>query len=392
VSELDLRQLGRRMRRAREHAALSQAEVAEVLGLTPAAISQYESGKRRVDALSLERLTRLYGVGLSFFFGQNQDEEVEWQAALRALARQVGTMGKAGISLLIERLHLLEDLYSSAGMRPRGPQHPPFAALPEADYAEYQLRDYAQETREHFALGKAPVLDMKSFLEAHGYLVFSIPLGKNQEGGLSGLYFQHPGLGRVTVVNEDRAYSRWAFTLAHEFAHGLYHYDRPAILCRQQDKRPLEAFANGFASHFLVPEAALHERLQQLGTKTVQKAEDVVKLSRYFGVSFGAMKRRLQVESRLQVPMPELESTRPVLLAKKLGFHTNPHEFGLRPLPLEDRFPRVYLQLAYEAVRSKRLSLRRAAEILGLSYLELQDRLDPPEVEEEPEEVSSATA
>jgi Zn-dependent peptidase ImmA (M78 family) len=264
--------------------------------------------------------------------------------------------------------------------------------LPEADYAEYQLRDFAQETREHFALGKAPVLDMKSFLEANGYLVFSIPFGKNGDGELSGLYFQHPGLGRVSVVNEDQAYSRWAFTLAHEFAHGLYHYDRPAILCRQQDNRPLEAFANGFASHFLVPETALHERLQQLGTKTVNKVEDVVKLSRYFGVSFGAMRRRLQVESRLQVPKPELEAARPVLLAKKLGFHTNPHEFGLRPLPLEDRFPHVYLQLAYESVQAKRLSLRRAAETLNVSHLELQDRLDPPDVEEEPEEVTSATA
>jgi Zn-dependent peptidase ImmA (M78 family)/transcriptional regulator with XRE-family HTH domain len=392
VSELGMEQLGRRLRLAREHAALSQTEAAEVLGATPASISQYESGKRRIDALTLERLGRLYGVSLSFFFEVDDEEIDEWQASLRALARQLGSQGKAGMSLLIERLRLLEDLYSGGDVQPPGPQHPPFPSLPEADFAEYQLRDFAQDAREHFALGKAPVLDMKSFLEANGYLVFFIPLGRDEEGELSGLYFEHPKLGRVAVVNEDQAYTRWPFTLAHEFAHGLYHYDRPAILCRRQDPRPLERFANGFASHFLIPETALHERLQHLGIKTVNKVEDVVKLSRFFGVSFGAMRRRLQVEGRLQVPKPELETARPVLLAKTLGFRTSPHEFGQRPLPLEDRFPRVYLQLTYEAVRTKRYSLRRAAELLGISHLELQDRLDPSEVDEEPEEVTPATA
>ena len=60
----------------------------------------------------------------------------------------------------------------------------------------------------------------------------------------------------------------------------------------------------------------------------------------------------------------------------------SPYELGARPLPIEERYPRAFLELAYKAVRERALSLRRVAEILGISNLELEEILNPEVVEE----------
>ncbi|WP_157453398.1 helix-turn-helix domain-containing protein [Coleofasciculus chthonoplastes] len=44
--------LGQRLRLARERSRISQTEAAQVIDVTAAALNQYESGKRRVDALT----------------------------------------------------------------------------------------------------------------------------------------------------------------------------------------------------------------------------------------------------------------------------------------------------------------------------------------------------
>ncbi|MGH2459852.1 MAG: helix-turn-helix domain-containing protein [Chloroflexota bacterium] len=380
---MDQEHLGERLRKARDQARFSQSDAAQTLGLTPAALSQYESGKRRVDALTLDRLSHLYSVPLRFFFGEDTPR-ADWEEALRLRAEEIPAESKMGISRLIEKVHAFEDLYRRTGVRFSTPAHPPFAPLPERPFSREDCALWADKARRHFDLGVAPLADLRAFLEAQGYKVFAIPFGQS-EGCLSGLFFLHPNLGPIVAVNEDQAYTRRPFTLAHEFAHGLYHYDRSAILCRTQDKRPLEAFADRFAGHFLVPTEALRERIRDLAVQTVSCPEDVVHLARFFGVSYQAMLQHLDGERLLARPRDAFVA-RPVMLAHELGYAVSPYEFGARPLPVEERLPRVFLELAYQAAREKKLSTRRVAELLGMSNLELDERLNP-EIIEEPVEV-----
>ena len=55
------------LRKAREAAALTQAEVAEKLGLYASFVSKVESGERRVDVIELKQFCRVYGVELVAF-------------------------------------------------------------------------------------------------------------------------------------------------------------------------------------------------------------------------------------------------------------------------------------------------------------------------------------
>jgi Zn-dependent peptidase ImmA (M78 family)/transcriptional regulator with XRE-family HTH domain len=371
-----------RLRQAREGARMSQTEVARSLGVTPAAISQYESGRRRIEALLLDRFARLYGVPIRFFFGE-ATERADWEHAVLHRAAQLDPAAKAGLTRLIGHVNALSELHRRAGVAPSGPMHPPFPPQPDGVVPDREVADWAERVRRHFDLGMAPLVDLRGLLEALGYKVFSVPLGQGDEQ-LSGVFFVHPELGPIVAVNEDQAYSRRPFTMAHELAHGLFHYDRPAVLCRLGDRAPLERFADGFAAHFLAPREALVERLRDMSVRKVAEPEQVVHLARYFGVSYGAMERRLHAAQLLSWT-PGTSDVKPIALARRLGYTPTPYEFGLRPLPPEERLPRIFIELADRCARDGALSLRRVAEMLGISDLELEERLAVESAEEERE-------
>ena len=71
---VDRKQLGVRLREAREYLGLSQEEVANFLGIPRSALSNIESGQRGTDALELKRLAELYKQPVAWFTGESQVE------------------------------------------------------------------------------------------------------------------------------------------------------------------------------------------------------------------------------------------------------------------------------------------------------------------------------
>jgi transcriptional regulator with XRE-family HTH domain len=66
----DRQKLGSALRSAREYLGLSQEEVAKFLGVPRTALSQIESGQRRIDALELKKLAQLYKRPVAHFTGE----------------------------------------------------------------------------------------------------------------------------------------------------------------------------------------------------------------------------------------------------------------------------------------------------------------------------------
>ena len=69
VKDDDRKTLGERLREAREYLGFSQEEVATYLGVSRSALSNMESGQRKVDALELKKLAGLYKRPVSHFTG-----------------------------------------------------------------------------------------------------------------------------------------------------------------------------------------------------------------------------------------------------------------------------------------------------------------------------------
>jgi transcriptional regulator with XRE-family HTH domain len=79
-------EMARRLKEAREYLELPQDEVARELGVPRTAISLIESGQRKVEALELQKLARLYQRPVGYFTGE-ESSDIELPPQVAHLAR-----------------------------------------------------------------------------------------------------------------------------------------------------------------------------------------------------------------------------------------------------------------------------------------------------------------
>ena len=66
------RRLGDRLKEARKYLGLKQEEVATYLKIPRTALTDIESGQRRVEAIELTRLAKLYRQPVAYFTGEDE--------------------------------------------------------------------------------------------------------------------------------------------------------------------------------------------------------------------------------------------------------------------------------------------------------------------------------
>ncbi len=80
---MEPKELGQRLRTAREARGMTQQAAAEEIGLTRTAVTQLEAGRRSVSTLELTKLSRLYIRPVTDFLQKNsRDEDKDALAAL----------------------------------------------------------------------------------------------------------------------------------------------------------------------------------------------------------------------------------------------------------------------------------------------------------------------
>ena len=85
------RRLGERLREARKYLGLKQEEVAAYLKIGRTALSDIESGQRRVEAIELTRLAQLYRQSVGYFTGEDE-ASAELPIDVAHLARRVADL------------------------------------------------------------------------------------------------------------------------------------------------------------------------------------------------------------------------------------------------------------------------------------------------------------
>lgn len=87
-----------RLKEAREYLGLSQQDVADATNLSRSAISMIETGQRKVDAVELTALARLYQRSVAHFTGE---EAAALPADVSMLARQAAQLSDKDRSELL---------------------------------------------------------------------------------------------------------------------------------------------------------------------------------------------------------------------------------------------------------------------------------------------------
>lgn len=85
--------MGERLREARRYLGLKQDEVAIYLKIQRSALSEIEAGNRRVEALELNRLAKLYRQPVTYFMGED-DAAAGLPVDVAHLARQAADLSR----------------------------------------------------------------------------------------------------------------------------------------------------------------------------------------------------------------------------------------------------------------------------------------------------------
>jgi len=363
--------LGDRLNEQRNASDLTEAEVGDALRVPPELVSAWETGASMPSTRLLDELAHLYRVSARSLLGLDETADHRDRSVFfRNAGDSPSTRLEVGrwLDFLDRWAELLEDLGESLP----GLGAPP----PELDRGEVvtdlsQAPTLAMEVRDYYNLGAISTPDLCAFLDAHDVLVYRLPQGSPaaMNSGVSGAFYNHPKLGYSVLVNAGTSRGRQAFTLAHEYCHALFHYDKGGLISsinRRDD--PLEAFANQFAGHFLVPATEL-----QSMSDVEPTAFDVMHLAAYFRVSYRLMLVRLWQEELISWETYESHSEwSPRWLAERFGL--NPCEFEVPTAAVgeTERYPASVLRRARRAVEHGDLTPSQAAGLLEVDVVSLQ--------------------
>ncbi|AVI82531.1 transcriptional regulator [Pseudomonas syringae pv. tomato] len=96
VEDQDRLRLAERLRDAREYVGLSQDEVAHALGVSRPAVTNIESGNRKVEATELSKLAKLYRKSMEYLM-TGKDPAPSGPTQLAFLARAVNGLSQQDI-------------------------------------------------------------------------------------------------------------------------------------------------------------------------------------------------------------------------------------------------------------------------------------------------------
>ncbi|WP_341485502.1 XRE family transcriptional regulator (plasmid) [Streptomyces sp. GD-15H] len=240
-----------RLTQARRLAGLTKKDVAEHVGVTPAAVGQYETGVSRPRPDLLPLLGKVLDVPVEFFLaglpGQRLDASMAHFRSLRSTPKAQRERALAFAEQVWELTYALErrvqlppvDLPGFAG----GEVHPG-VALPSEPTAA------AQELRRKWGLGDGPVTHLVRRMEAHGIVVV-LPAEADAAAATVDA-FSSRSARPLVVLTRNRANDvyRHRFTAAHELGHLVLHGNATG------DSRQ-EREADAFAAEFLTPQASI---------------------------------------------------------------------------------------------------------------------------------------
>lgn len=390
------KELGRRLKLAREACGMTQQMVARKLGISRSTLAQMELGKRAVTSLELSKLAYLYGRDIGSFLREDFEKEDVLSVLFRAeldIAEKEETADALRKSLAVGRelrnLESLLELSKEPGV-PVYPLEPPknkWGAISQGEKV-------ALEERRRLGLGGAPIPDVAEVLESQGVATVQLDLPED----VSGLTLRSPDTGIMVVVNSAHHYYRRRFSFAHEYAHVLLDRDLMKIVSRSSRREELlEVRANAFAAAFLMPEEGVKEFLGYRGkgapsralkeifdeedVTKVQKRRppreihlyDIVELAHHFKVSRIAalyrirnMRPPLITDDRLNYLKELEEQGRGKDLADLLRLEEPDHK-GLRL-----RFRHYFLSLVFEAYDRGLITYSKLLELAEMVEVSLE--------------------
>ena len=356
--------IGQRLKLTRSAAGLSLRALSGKIGnrVTAQAIGKYERNESMPGSGVLITLADALGVSVDYLLG-DQDmvfEGVEFRKK-RLTSRREESQVEAKVLHLLERYLLVEEVLHLRSVEWHSPREAPYPVMrdvSEADRAARSLRD-------HWSLGSDPLPNLVEILEEQGIKVLSVDL-TNIDGLTARVRRSGKDAVPVIVVNSTEWGERQRFTLAHELGH---------MIMEVAPRVDEEKAAHRFAGAFLMPATALWAEIGKHRTKV--GLGELLEVKRLFGASIQAITYRCKDLGIFS----ETLFRRLFNEFNRRGWRTPPYK---EPEAMQGEKPKRFERLTFRALAEGAISEAKAAELLGVSVRELNQRVEgPPTVKHE---------
>ncbi|MGC1511997.1 MAG: XRE family transcriptional regulator [Acidimicrobiales bacterium] len=338
-------ELGETLRVARRADGITQAELAERVGITQAALSRYENDLREPSQENVEAFAVALGVTPELLTsGQRIRGAMAVDAHMRRRATAPATVWRRiEARLNMHRLHtrrLMDEIAVRAEQ-----------SLPQLDPIDIDAAAAARIVRMQWRMPVGTVNGLVRWMEAAGCIVIEEDFGTTRVDGMSQWIEDYP----VVLINSRLPVDRKRLTLAHELGHLVLH-------SAEFTENP-EGEANQFAAEFLMPAAVIRPELRGV---TLGKLHD---LKRAWMVSMQALIERAWHLKLISAG----ERTRFYKQFSSRGWRT--HE------PLSDQLPPEVPALAGNigaALAARGLDEKEIARISGYAEVTDDNPFQPP--------------
>lgn len=290
LNELSTKEIGRRLRVARENAGIRQENAAQVIKTSRPTLVAIEQGSRRIRIHELQLLANHYNVSanailrreavhMELFPHFRKSQETENEHTLKA-AQILNDLVKAEV-----------ELENILGIKHRK-NYPPERGITSGD-VRILAEKHAQELRDWLGMGSGAINDIFSLINNDlGIRLYQQPLHSK----VAGLFSYHDEVGACILLNTNHPLDRRTQSAAHELGHFFGTRQVPEVLV--ESERYLtreEKYANAFGHAFLTPAKSFEESFHQLtaGCERLTRRH-IILLARQNNISREACGRRLE--------------------------------------------------------------------------------------------------
>lgn len=333
--------LSRNLKYHRLRNAMTMKELAEQINVSPMAISNYESGKRRPSMDLLKQMASVFDVRVSDFLALRNEKLVFTHGDFRK--NTTLTVGQQdfiheSVEEYFGRFMTVVDLLGGKAL----PDAPSTHVLPLTDNSEHD----AISLRKHLNLSaEGPIDSLVGILENKGILFFACDLDNDKFSGLSGFVNNRP----YVVVNKNMNTERNRSTIVHELAHLMFKWPE------DMEERNIEKKATAISGAFLLPKS---DAIRELGVRRTLIAKDMELVAVEYGISMFMLVKRARLAGIITQSL-EKDS---YIMFSKMGWRKD------EPSRIENEKPVLFEQLVCRAVNEKEISIQRGAELLKVSY------------------------
>ncbi|MCF0134293.1 MAG: ImmA/IrrE family metallo-endopeptidase [Blautia sp.] len=325
---------------------MSKKDLAEMCGITPMAISNYESGKRVPDMETINKLAAALGVYVADFLDSRNDQLVFSHCEFRKKSKLTKTEQEFVRESVEEYFSRFFDAIECLGGNPL----PEPVKCHDLDLSsDYQKN--ASELRRYLKLSSSgPVDELTAVLENLGILIFEIEMDNDSFAGMNGTVNGYPYI----VINKNIRPERKRTTIIHELSHIMFNWS--GISDEDQEK-----MSTAIAGAFLISNDDL---FRELGPRKSKLTKDLILVCEEYGISMYLLVLRAN-----QVGIMNDGLTREFYIkANKANWREKEPSRVKEP-----EKPMLFKQLVYRAINEEGISIQKGAEFLGIPTSEMNE-------------------